>query len=130
MTSNVDTVKRLNAACQAKDFRMVESVLHPDFKFKDPTMTLNNPKEYLEFMQNCPFDGKLENATFIESGDKVVQILDCKMTKPSAFTMHMCDVLTFRDGKLVGEEVFFDTAQIPEEAKNIAEKAMQNKKAA
>lgn len=123
--SNVEIVKRLNEACQAKDREAVESCLHKDFTFKDPTMSFDNPDEYVEFMMNCPFDGKLENAEMINAGDRVIQIIDCKMTRPSSFTIHMCDVLTFRDGKVISEEVFFDTKQIPEEASNAANSASQ-----
>ena len=131
MTSNIDTVKRLNKASAEKDFKTLESLLHPDYTFKDPTTSFDNPKDFIDFMKSCPMDGSVKTSSFIESGDTVVQIVDCSMTKPAKFNMHMCDILSFKDGKLIAEEVFFDTAQIPEEvAKMASEAAPKAKKAA
>lgn len=130
MNSNVEIVKRLNAACMSKDFKTIESMLHSEFTFKDPTMSLNSPKEYIEFMRNCPFDGNLEEPMIMADGDKVIQIINCNMTEPVKFTIQMCDILTFKDGKLYAEDVIYDTAQLPSEAKDMQTVAAKNKKAA
>lgn len=123
--SNIETVKRMNAACRDKDFDTAASLLHPDYTFKDPAMSFYNPKDFLEFMKSCPMDGDFKNVEMVESGDKVIQTLDCVMTKPLSFEFRMCDILTLKDGKIIAEEAFYDTAQIPEEAKRIAEKNKQ-----
>lgn len=129
MATNSDIVKRMNAACLAKDYDTIATMLDSKYTFKDPSMSFDNPKDFIEFMKNCPFDGGFENVEMIEQGDKVVQTLDCVMTKPVAFRFRMCDILTFKNGKVISEEAFFDSAQFPEEAKQAAEKSMQKKAA-
>jgi len=130
MASNIALVERLNKAAETKDFDTVKSLLHPDYTLKDPMMEFHSAKEALEFMKDCPFECKLENVEFVaESGDKVVQTLDAVMVAPVSFRFRMCDILTIEDGKVCSEEVFYDTAQIPPEARQIGEKAMKAKAA-
>lgn len=127
MASNVDIVKRLNQAAESKDFETVKALLHPKYTLKDPVMSFQSPQEFLQFMKDCPFTCRMENVSFIAEGDKVAQTLDAVMTSPVSFRFRMCDVLTFEDGKVRSEEVFYDPAQIPQEAKDIAEKSMKGK---
>ncbi len=126
MSANIETVKRFNKACEEKDADAIAEFLHPEYTFKEPKMSFDNPKDFLEFMKICPFTGKPENIDFIEDGDKVVQIFDCSMSEPLSFTYRMCDILHFKDGKIIAEEVFYDTAQIPKDAVDIAEAAIKS----
>jgi ketosteroid isomerase-like protein len=116
MTANIELVQRLNDACTEKDFDTARALLHPNYTLDDPFVKCSNPDEFIEFMQNCPFDGKMENVQFIEDGDKVVQLFDCVVKSPVAYRIHMCDVLTLEDGKIRSEEMFYDTAKMPKEA--------------
>ena len=120
----------MNKAAETKDFETVKALLHPKYTLKDPMMEFNSPQEFLEFMKECPFDCRLENVSFVAEGNKVVQTLDAVMTAPISFRFRMCDIITIEDGKIRSEEVFYDTAQIPKEAKELGEKSMKDKKKA
>jgi ketosteroid isomerase-like protein len=131
MNSNIDIVKRLNKACEARDFETAKSLLHSNYKLRMPGMQANSADEFLEQMQNCPGDAKMENITFImdeKDTGKVVQIFDMKATDPVPYSTRVCDVLTIENGKVRSEEVFFDSAEIPQEAKDMMEKAMKDSK--
>jgi len=127
MSANIDLVKKLNNACESKDFEKAKSLLHPEYTLKDPQMRLKGPQEFVEFMQNCPMDGSMKNASFIEAGDKVVQTLDCVMTKPTSFTFRMCDIVTIKDGKIFSEETFYDTGSFPKEVLEASKQAANTK---
>jgi len=130
MTNNIDIVKRMNKAAETKDVEAIKSLLHPQYRMKDPMMEINGAQEFLEFMKDCPFTCRIENASFVAEGNKVVQTLDAVMTSPVSYRLRMCSIVTIEDGKFRSEEVFYDTAQIPKEAKEIGEKLMKNKKKA
>lgn len=127
MSNHIDIVKRMNKACEAKDFETVKALLHPKYTLKDPMMEFKSPEEFLESMKSCPFTCRLENVSFVAEGNKVVQTLDAVMTAPLSFRFRMCDILTIEDGKIRSEEVFYDTAQIPKEAMEMAQKSMKDK---
>lgn len=130
MTNNIDIAKRMNKAAEAKDFETIKSLLHPQFTIKDPMMECNSPQEFLERMKECPGICHFENTSFVSEGNKVVQTLDMVTTAPVAFRLRMCSILTIEDGKIRSEEVFYDTAKIPKEAKELGEKLMKDKKKA
>lgn len=114
---NIEIVKRLNLACEEKDFDTIRQLIHPQYRLKDPQMQLNGPDEFIAFMQDCP-GGRLENIRMFEDGDQVIQTLDCVIDTPRSYRMRMCEVLTIKDGKVIDDETFYDTAQVPEEVQN------------
>lgn len=128
--NNIDIVKRMNNAAQSKDFETVKSLLHPKYTLKDPMINFNSAQEFLEGMKDCPFTCSLENVDFITEGNKVVQTLDMVVTSPVSYRSRVCSVMTIEDGKIRSEEMFYDTAQIPKEAKEIGEKMLKDKKKA
>jgi ketosteroid isomerase-like protein len=130
MTSNIETVKRLNNACQNRDFETVKSLLHPGYTLKSPDMQASSPEEFIKFMEECPAECTLENLTFIEDGDQVVQIFDMVSAEPVSYRVRMCDVLKLQNGKVRSEEMFYDTAAFPPEAKEMMEKAAKKKQKA
>lgn len=130
MNDNIEIVKRMNKACETKDFKAVEALLHPKYTLKDPMMECKSPQEFLQFMKDCPATCHLENVSFVAEGNKVVETLDAVMTAPVPFRFRMCDILTIEDGKIRSEEVFYDTAKIPEEAKEMGQSAMNARKKA
>lgn len=126
MSQNVEIAKRLNQACEAKDFETVKSLLHEKYSLQDPQMQINSRDEFIEAMQNCPFECSLQDVKYIEQGDTVVQLFDMNATAPISYRMRMCSVLKFENGKVRSEEMFYDTAQIPKEAKQLGEQAEKN----
>lgn len=127
MANNIDLVKRMNKAAETKDFETVKSLLHPQYTLKDPMIEFNSPQEFLEAMKDCPFTCSFENINFVAEGNKVVQTLDVVTTAPVSYRSRMCCIITIEDGKIRSEEMFYDTAQIPKEAMEIAKKSMKGK---
>lgn len=115
MSANVDLVKRLVTACEAKDFDAVRNLLADDYRLKDPTMNIQGKEEMIAMLKSCPMDGSMKNAEYLDAGDRVVLTADCAMTQPKAFTWRVCDVVTIKNGKVAAEEMFYDTAQLPKE---------------
>ena len=78
-------------------------------------MQMNSPKEAVEFLAQCPFKSKNQNVRFYEVGDTVVQTFDWVVEEPFKGTIRMCDVITLKDGKVISEELFYDSAKFPKE---------------
>lgn len=116
MASNLEITRRLNEACMKKDLDTAVSLIHDDYTWIDPQVTVKGKEEFRRFMENCPSDSSVNNIQMYEAGDTVIQTMECACTKPVAFSFRMCDILTFKDGKVIKEETFYDTAQIPKEA--------------
>ncbi len=118
MSKNVEIVKKLVAACEAKDMKTVRSLVSDDYTLRDPMMSLNGPDELVQMLESCPFDGTMKEVHYLDAGDTVVMTAECIMTKPERFSWRMCDVLTLENGKVRAEEMFYDTAQFPDSLKN------------
>ena len=115
MTQAIEIVKRLNRAFETKDQATFASLLHPNYKFRGSLMQLNSPKEAVEFLAQCPFKSKSQNVRFYEAGDTVTQTFDWVVEEPFKGTIRMCDVITLKDGKVISEELFYDSAKFPKE---------------
>ncbi len=115
MSQSIEIVKKLIKAFEIKDQATFASLLHPRYTFKGAMMQMNNPKEAVEFMAQCPFKAKHQNAQFHEAGDTVIQIFDWVVEEPFKGTIHMCSVITLKDGKVFSEELFYDSAKFPKE---------------
>ena len=116
MNANSEIVKKLFDACSKKDFETVRSLTHPGYSLKDPLMELHGADELIEMLKSCP-GGSVENLTLITEGDKVVSVFD-GLTEGQP-KMRMCSVITLADGKVKSEEMFYDTAKIPQDMKNM-----------
>lgn len=119
MHQAIDLVKRVNKALETKDIKTYRSLLHSNYKFKGPMMELNDPDEAAAVMEACPFNYHNENVVYVNEGDKVVTIFDWVVTAPVKFSIYMAECLTVKDGKIIGSELFFDTAKFPPEAMEI-----------
>jgi hypothetical protein len=116
--TNLEIVRNFNLLCEARRFEEAAEYLHRDYTLRDPQFSYNSPEEFVEGMKSCTGSGKFENVEMAELGpDKVIQVLDCVMTKPVHFTLRMCNLLTLQDGKIIAEEAFYDLNQIPAEAR-------------
>ncbi len=115
MTEAIEIVKKLNRAFETKDQAAFASLLHPRYTFKGSMMQMNSPKEAVEFLAQCPFKAKHQNAQFHEAGDTVIQIFDWVVEEPFKGTIHMCSVITLKGGKVLSEELFYDSAKFPKE---------------
>lgn len=120
MPDNLEIVKNLYNACIIKDFETVKSLLDPNYTLKDPMMQLNSAQELIDMMANCP-GGKMENIQFIAQGDKVVGTFDMS-TDDDATPLRMCSIVTLENGKIKSEEMFYDTAKIPQDMKDSVKK--------
>lgn len=123
MSSNVEIVKKLFDACSRKDFVSVRSLVHPNYALKDPMMELHSADELIEMLQTCP-SGAAENMIFIADGNKVVTLFDAAMDDGQK--IRMCSIMTVEDGKVTSEEMLYDTAQIPQEIKDIIMQGKSN----
>lgn len=115
MSQAIEMIKKLNQAFETKDKAVFGSLLHPKYTFRGPLMAMNSPEEAVEFLGNCPFKAKSENVQFHAAGDTVVQIFDWVVSEPFKGTIRMCDIITFKDGKIFAEELFYDSSKFPKE---------------
>jgi ketosteroid isomerase-like protein len=127
MSSNTEIVKKLYDACKQKDFETARKLLHPNYSLKDPVMQVNNADEFIEMMQACP-GGDFEDLKFVAEGDKVVGIFTGIMNEPVPSRLRMCSVATVENGKVRSEEMFYDTAQLPDEMLDMMKKSIPGKK--
>lgn len=125
MSKGIDLVKRFNLACETRDFDTIESMLHPSYTLLDPIMSFDNPQDFIRFMKDCTFTCSLQDVSFVEQGNKVAQTLDAVMTAPVPYRFRMCDIITIEEGKIRSEETFYDTAQIPPEAKEASKRDLE-----
>ncbi|MEZ0226871.1 MAG: nuclear transport factor 2 family protein [Alphaproteobacteria bacterium] len=129
MNANSELVKKLFDACNQKDFETARGLLHDDYSLKDPLMELHSADEMIEMMKNCPGGGMAENLTMIAEDDKVVTLFDGTMQDKTQ-KMRMCSVVTVEGGKVKSEEMFYDTAKMPQEMKDMMQKGKSPEDAA
>lgn len=123
MANNTQIAKEIFEACMNKDVAKMRTLFDPNYKLQDPMMKISNLDDMIAMVENCPGDGKMEDLEMISQDDKVVATFTNKF---SGNTMRMCSVMTFKNGKLAAEEMFYDTSKIPQDMKD----QMANQKAA
>lgn len=115
MTNNTEIVKEMMKAWEDKDEATVRSFLHDDYLGNCPMMGAIGADECVEFMKNCPYEGKSVNHEIIAEGDKVAQSFDWVITSPFKATVPMVEILKFDSGKVKTSKMYFDTALFPAE---------------
>ncbi|MGQ0526407.1 MAG: nuclear transport factor 2 family protein [Alphaproteobacteria bacterium] len=128
-TDNKKIVKDLIDACMNKDFDSVRRLTHKDYTLKDPMMTANGVDELIAMMENCPSDGKIENLEIYADGNTVISTFDGTNSEPPT-RMRMCSIIQVENGKVKSEEMFYDSAKIPQDMKEQMKNTAPGKKAA
>jgi ketosteroid isomerase-like protein len=128
MSKNTELVKKLFQTCDAKDFTAVRELLHERYSFKGSCMKMESRDEMIAAMKQCPMNGESKNLRFIEEGNQVVAVFDWTVSSPFQATIPMCNVLTISGGKVLREELFFDTAKFPKEFQEMMKAEVCEKK--
>ena len=128
--SNIQAAKDLVAACMAKDFDTVRSLIDANYTLKDPMISLKGADELITMIEACPFECTMENTQYMDAGDQVILTADNVVSGPEKFTWRMCDIMTFKNGKVVSEEMFYDTKQFPDSILNATPGTAKKPKAA
>lgn len=115
MSQKIETVKKLHRAYETKDVQTFRALLHDQYTFHGPMMEVNGADEAAQTFTNCPFQGSNENVRFYEAGDHVIHTFDWVVREPFQASIRMCSVITFKDGRVFAEELFYDSAQFPQE---------------
>jgi limonene-1,2-epoxide hydrolase len=115
MSDPISIVKQLNKAFETKNVQAYKSLLHPRYTFSGPCMKAAGPDEAAAMLNECPMKGHTENLKIVASGNDVVQIFDWVVSEPFQATIRMANYLTLQDGKVLREEIVFDTAKFPAE---------------
>jgi len=119
MNNNVEAAKKMAEAWEIKDEELMRSFLHEDYLCVSPGEDMNGD-QLVDFMKNCPFEGKCENHELIAEGDKVVGIFDWVVTAPFQATIPMVEIMEFENGKLRKSRMFYDRSLFPAEFADVA----------
>ncbi len=115
MMNHVEIVKKMNSIIESKDMNAYREILHPNYTFKGPMMTMNSRDEAVEFMSSCPFKFRHENCIFVSEGNTVVHMFDWVVEAPMQGRFRMAESVVIEGDKIRSVEMFFDTAIFPKE---------------
>lgn len=115
MTTNEEIVRELSEAWFAKNKEPFRKHLHADFQYKDPIMEINGKDNAIASMDECPFEGAIENVELVARGDKVVNIFDWVVTAPFQARIPCVEIVTFDGDKVKSSRSYYDTALYPAE---------------
>ncbi len=111
--SNIDIIKRFSEAFFDKKIEIINEVVGEDYWFKGPMMQMSSREELIGFIQNMPLYAKETSATYIQQGDMVVKNYTCDFSTPPIGEQELCEIFTVKDGKIIGNKLFYDTAPWP-----------------
>jgi len=109
--SHTDIVKSFSKAFFGKDIATINSIVAENYWFKGPMMEINSREELVGFIQDIPMEGEEVQADYIEQGDKVVKVYTCDFSAPPVGRQELCEIFTITDGKIAGNQLFYDTAK-------------------
>lgn len=125
----LETVKKAYVAWEAKDADALAEILHPDYKATMPGgMEIVGIEGAKQCVESCPFDGHSENVTYVTEGNNVVRMWDFVATAPLQFRARMAELSVVKDGKVIFNEAYFDSAAFPKEAHDLCDSAKDNVK--
>ncbi|MCV0427009.1 MAG: nuclear transport factor 2 family protein [Roseibium sp.] len=106
---------RFYAGATAQDASMIRPLLTDDFAFKSPLMNFDNPDEYVAHLVG--FCGTVSDSRYIAEDNRVVHVFTLNATLPGGEAqLKMCDIFTFKGGKIALQELYTDPGQFPAEA--------------
>lgn len=131
MADNATTARKLYDTWNARDFEYAASITAPDAQIITVGTgdTLTGPdgvRQYGRTWADAFPDGTVTIDTLVADGDHVVveftgrgthtgDLVTSMGTIPAtgrSLTLHLCDVYTFRDGKVVQQNAYFDTGSL------------------
>lgn len=115
MTTKEEIVKELSAAWFAKNKEPFRKHLHADFHYKDPILEINGKDNAIASMDECPFEGAMENVSLVAQGDRVVNIFDWIVKAPFQARIPCVEIVTFDGDKVKSSRSYYDTALYPSE---------------
>jgi ketosteroid isomerase-like protein len=116
MSTSMDVVKRAYKAWETKDEATLLEVLSLDYRAIIPGgMSIEGHEGVKKMLKQCPDDVTSKDEQYIEQGDKIVRIWTCVFTQPSSAAVRMAELNVVKDGKVVFNEAFMDTAALPKE---------------
>lgn len=124
MASNLERTKQAHQAFNRRDFDAILGMLADGFVYHDRArgIDFSGSDEFKEFLSGWAqafSDSRIENATYIEAGDKVIAQFTGRGTNDGPFgqlpptnkqmTMEMCEVTQFDDqGRMIGGDIYYD----------------------
>lgn len=109
--SHTEIVKRFGRAFFEKDIDAINSIVAENYWFKGPMMDINSREELVDFIRSMPMEGEEIQADYIEQNDKVVKVYTCDFSVPPVGCQELCELFTITDGKIAGNQLFYDTAK-------------------
>lgn len=116
MSNALELTKKAYKAWESKDAETLRTLLDKSYIAKMPGHADMSLDEALKMIEECPFECKSANETYIVDGNNIVRIWDMVATEPVEYRCRMAELTVVKDGKIAFNEAFFDTASIPKEA--------------
>lgn len=116
MSNNLELVKKAYEAWENKNKdNKLREYLDESYVATMPGFKINGIEEAEKCAESCPSECKSENVVYVTEGDNVIRIWDMVSTEPVAFRLRMAELTVVKNGKIVRNEAFFDTASMPKE---------------
>lgn len=104
------TLEQFYAGATAQKAEMIRPLLTDDFSFKAPMMSFDDPDAYVTHLVN--FTGRVKDSRYTAEGNIVVHQFTLVAQFPCGEKeIEMCDIFTFKDEKIVSQELYTDSKQ-------------------
>lgn len=113
MNSAMKTVGAFYEAFGRKNATALRDLLTPNFTFRGPLMSFDDPDSYVAAMAQLPFEAEVQDSRFIADGDRVAHVFTWRMTTPAKASIPMCEVLELEGGKVRSSELYYDSKLFP-----------------
>ncbi len=126
MDTTIDLKSSATAYIEAvgnKNFAAVEALLASDVAFKGPFMQLNSAAEFVGALRRLASILERNDVRYVFADDERACIVYDFVTSTESGSIPTIEVLTFRDGKIAGVELFFDRMQFAAARDEIAKRA-------
>lgn len=122
MSKQLELVKRAYEGWEGKKLEILQEVLHTDYKGYVPGgYIIEGIEGAKNCIDSCPFEDHSENVSYIGEGDEIMRVWDYVVTAPTPFRMRMAELSVVKDGKIIKNEAFFDSAAFPKEAMDLCD---------
>ncbi len=113
MNTAMETVNAFYEAFGRKDLKKLREVLAPDFTFKGPLMSFNNPDTFVQTMASLPFEATVEDSRFVVDGNRVAHAYLWKMTAPAKADIPMSEFFEISGKQISSIQLFYDSKLFP-----------------
>jgi len=109
----IEVVQGFFKAINEGNMESARSFMADDHKYTGPMFSTDSPEEFFKALGTFEMQFEVETQDLFAAENIVTHVSILKIVEPVQASIPTCEVFVIKDGKIVNQRFFFDTALFP-----------------